>query len=164
MIASQPGYMHVTDHFYLFCYGTRTGIGALIRSQLLTSAMTSSSITGFTTGSSMVTTWINIEFSNGPKLIETPDIKKSVILNGWIYALWGLREAAVKTKRSDILNFIDDTTNCLVDSLSDFYDDRWSYYDDKGRIASPFYYRLHITQLSALYKMTASSVQKCSGF
>lgn len=119
------------------------------------SAMTSSSIdrlcNGFINGNKH---GLILNSQMGPKLIETPDIKKSVILNGWIYALWGLREAAVKTKRSDILNLADDTTNCLVDSLIDFYDDRWSYYDDKGRIASPFYHRLHITQLSALYKMT----------
>lgn len=94
----------------------------------------------------------------GAKLIETPDHRGSVILNGWIYALWGLREAAITTQRPDIKELADNSTEALASCLSDFYDGAWSYYDDKGRIASPFYHQLHITQLSALFEMTKVNV------
>jgi len=101
---------------------------------------------------------IILKSSAGIKLIETPDQKGSVILNGWIYALWGLREAAITTQRRDIIELADNSTEALASSLHDFYDRHWSYYDDKGRIASPFYHQLHITQLSALFEMTELAV------
>lgn len=103
---------------------------------------------------------ISLDTPNGIKLIETPDNLSSVILNGWIYALWGMKEAAITTKRSDISELADNTINCLARTLPEFYDKTWSFYDDKGRIASPFYHRLHITQLFALYKMTGIAIFK----
>lgn len=97
---------------------------------------------------------INLPANKGMKLLETPDKQETVILNGWCYAIWGLIEAANWTRRDDIISFTKDSLEELIDSLPDFYDSQWSYYDDKGRIASSFYHNLHITQLMALYAAT----------
>ena len=36
----------------------------------------------------------------------------------------------------------------------------WSYYDNKGRVCSPFYQDLHINLINALYKLTNREVFK----
>ena len=84
-------------------------------------------------------------------LLETPRADKSVILNGWCFALWGGLEAGLFTHRQDIKHFSEQSLAQLAQSLPNYSSKRWSYYDDKGKIASLFYHNLHITLLHALY-------------
>lgn len=75
---------------------------------------------------------------------------KNIILNGWIFAIFGLvdyrRYIASKTS-GDLL---DDAIASLMENVDLFVKSNWTDYDLNGRIASPFYHDLHIAQLLAL--------------
>lgn len=82
-----------------------------------------------------------------------------VVLNGWIFAWFGLFDFVKATKDnshySDILNKSKET---LIDMLPKFSNGYWSLYDIRGKFASPFYHRLHIAQLEAMYAITSDKI------
>lgn len=97
----------------------------------------------------------------GTMLIEENDIffqevvnkNNNIILNGWIFSIFGLFDIVKvlsNEKYNDILN---KTIATFKKNLSNYDTGYWSYYDKEGRLASPFYHDLHIEQLKALYYM-----------
>lgn len=104
--------------------------------------------------------------SGGPAIIEgewlfleeEPTAPRSSILNGWIFAIFGLYDfwLAFKDGRSRELFQISLAT--LKQHLADYDAGYWSYYDIRGHLASPFYHELHIHQLSALAMVDDSNV------
>ncbi len=76
-----------------------------------------------------------------------------LVLNGWIFSLWGLYDFSkyIKDKRVDLV--LEATLVSLKKKLSDFDIRYWSKYDDHKRIASPFYHKLHIAQLTVMYDL-----------
>lgn len=94
----------------------------------------------------------------GTMLVEGSDIffeevvnkGGNVILNGWMFSIFGLFDAVKvlsDTKYEDILS---KTIITLKKDLNNYDNGYWSYYDKEGRLASPFYHNLHIEQLKAL--------------
>lgn len=82
-------------------------------------------------------------------LEEYPQVPRRSVMNGWIFSIFGLYDAALLNpgKYKDTLN---KTVITLADSLS-LYDMKiWSRYDLLGNIASPAYHDLHIAQLEIL--------------
>lgn len=79
------------------------------------------------------------------------------VLNGWIFALFGLYDVFLVTNREEIKIALDKTIHALKKYLSRFDTGYWSYYDLDKKIASPFYHNLHIAQLEALYGITNDS-------
>lgn len=81
-------------------------------------------------------------------------IDEPLILNGWIFSLWGIYDYQkfIKDKKSKEL--LDKTINTLVKKLPDFDIKYWSKYEDGKRICSPFYHELHISQLKVMYDLT----------
>jgi hypothetical protein len=78
-----------------------------------------------------------------------------VVLNGWIFAIFGLIDYVEYCQNSQANNFLQATLTTLAKMLSTYMlPNGWSYYDNKGRIASPFYHQLHISLLEALYRLT----------
>lgn len=77
---------------------------------------------------------------------------RAIVLNGWIFSLYGLYELTLIDKSNQYKTALCRTINTLEKSLSEFDNGYWSMYDLGGKIASPFYHKLHIAQLEALYK------------
>lgn len=69
---------------------------------------------------------------------------KSVVLNGWLFSIFGLLDYYKLTKSTDIKAVLDNTVNTLSKNLHHFVINDWSYYNlDRSIIASRFYHNLH---------------------
>lgn len=95
---------------------------------------------------------------DGPILEEVPAFTQSHILNGWIYALWGLWEVRVALQDDLAGETFQRSSSCLHRML-DLYDLGWwtRYGLQKGRfddVAKPFYHRLHADQAEVMYRLT----------
>jgi heparosan-N-sulfate-glucuronate 5-epimerase len=94
----------------------------------------------------------------GPVLEEVPGEPRAHVLNGWVYALWGLWDVHVGLDEVMAGMRFQESTDALAMML-DRYDVGWwtrySLYphvlDD---LAKPFYHRLHITQMEAMAHLT----------
>ena len=84
-------------------------------------------------------------------LYESTD--EPVILNGWIFSLWGLYDYWKHTKDASTKEILDRTVDSLVRKLDAFDMKYWSKYDAGTRICSPFYHELHIAQLRVMYDL-----------
>jgi len=82
-------------------------------------------------------------------LEEMPTIPRSTILNGWIFALFGLYDFWLAFKDENVNELFRLSLNTLKRHLHEYDSGYWSYYD-VWRIASPFYHDLHIHQLTAI--------------
>jgi heparosan-N-sulfate-glucuronate 5-epimerase len=88
---------------------------------------------------------------------EAPSDPPSLILNGWIYALWGLLDVAVGLGDRDCRGVFEDSALCLQRSIGRYDVGWWSRYSlyphPLPDLAKPFYHRLHIDQLEVLYRL-----------
>ena len=79
-----------------------------------------------------------------------------VVLNGWIFAWFGLFDyVKVSNDNSFYKGILNKSKDTLIDMLPKFSTKYWSLYDIRGNFASPFYHRLHIAQLEAMYAITS---------
>jgi hypothetical protein len=83
-------------------------------------------------------------------LEEVPSPHLSGILNGWIFALFGLYDFLIVEETSDVREVMEQTLKTLVAYLPRYNAGYWSFYDLQENLASPFYHRLHIAQIEAL--------------
>lgn len=81
-----------------------------------------------------------------------------VVLNGWIFALWGLYDYNRFFNDFIVKKAYDDSLRTLIGMLPMFSLSYWSKYDLKGMIASPFYHHLHIAQMKAMVKVSQHDV------
>lgn len=91
-------------------------------------------------------------------LYECP--RDPLILNGWIFAIWGLMDYVKATGDIKVKNILNKTLETLEQDLSSYDLGYWSKYEDEKRIASPFYHRLHIAQLNVMYDLTGTPIYK----
>ena len=83
------------------------------------------------------------------------------VLNGWIFAWWGLFNYVLTTHDEDYYHDkLEKSCKALEEHLSSFSSSYWSMYDLAGHIASPFYHHLHIAQMQAMYKLTGHDIFK----
>jgi glycosyltransferase involved in cell wall biosynthesis len=101
-----------------------------------------------------------VETKAGPVLEEAPTSPPSQVLNGWIYALWGVRDVAVGLGSAEAAALFDESLEALRTTL-DRYDTGWwsrySLWADGRDLAKPFYHRIHVVQLEALHALTGAS-------
>lgn len=83
-------------------------------------------------------------------LEEFPTLPRTSILNGWIFALFGLYDLWIATEDKNVGYLFNLSLKTLKHHLHEYDAGYWSYYDVKGRLSSPFYHDLHIHQLIAL--------------
>lgn len=83
-----------------------------------------------------------------------------VILNGWIFSIWGLYDYCKYIKDDETYAILNKTLSTLQKKLADFDMKYWSKYEDGKRISSPFYHKLHIAQLTVMYELFESPVYK----
>ena len=80
-----------------------------------------------------------------------------VILNGWIYALFGVLDYAKYSKEERVHALLKRSVETLEKDLEQFITSSgWSYYNNQGRVASPFYHAVHIVLLEALVQLFPS--------
>jgi heparosan-N-sulfate-glucuronate 5-epimerase len=105
------------------------------------------------------------ETEEGPVLQEYPTDPPAHVLNGWIFALWGVYDVAIAGGElsADAREAFSNGVDALAARL-DRYDIRWNWsrYDlfphPIVNVASPFYHRLHIEQLRAMHDLDPRSV------
>ncbi len=90
---------------------------------------------------------------DGEDVVLYEDTEDPVILNGWIFSLWGIYDYWKYTKDAATGDILDRTVRTLVRQLDDFDIKYWSKYDAGNRICSPFYHELHIAQLRVMHDL-----------
>jgi heparosan-N-sulfate-glucuronate 5-epimerase len=80
------------------------------------------------------------------------------ILNGFIWASWGVYDYFLATGEAQAHNLFNQCIRTLLANLYRYDMGFWSLYEQSGTrlkmIASPFYHHLHIIQLLILYRLT----------
>lgn len=76
------------------------------------------------------------------------------VLNGWIFALWGIFDYLKVRKNKQFEEAYIKATSTLIRMMKKFTYPFWSKYDNGKMIASPFYHHLHIAQMQAMYAIT----------
>lgn len=80
-------------------------------------------------------------------------IHKPTVLNGWIFALFGIYDLVKISGDERLKQILRKTLTSLESNLSKFDNGYWSMYNTDGMITSPFYHDLHIAQVSVLYDL-----------
>lgn len=96
------------------------------------------------------------DYSNGLELYEFIDCP--LILNGWIFALFGLYDVSLLSVNPKYQVNYKKTVGTLSKELKKFDNGYWTKYDIDSMIASLFYHNLHIAQMEALFITTGDSV------
>ena len=86
------------------------------------------------------------------------------ILNGFIWASWGVYDYYLHTGDHDADRLFYDAIRTLRENLCHFDAGFWSLYEQSGTrmkmFASPFYHNLHIIQLQVMHKLTGEPIFK----
>lgn len=84
------------------------------------------------------------------------------ILNGFIWAAWGVYDYYLATKDAAAHDLFSRAVKTLVHNLSHYDLGFWSLYEQSGTrlpmVASPFYHQLHIVQLRVMHRLTCEPV------
>lgn len=83
-----------------------------------------------------------------------------LVLNGWIFSIWGLVDYCKVVKDENVSNVLDKTLASLKKKLESFDLGYWSKYEERKMIASPFYHSLHIAQLNVMFDLTGDEIYK----
>ncbi len=83
------------------------------------------------------------------------------ILNGFMWALWGVFDYWLARADASAKNIFDRGVETLIQNLARFDTGYWSLYEQSGTrlkmLASPFYHQLHIVQLRVMSKLTGDA-------
>lgn len=86
---------------------------------------------------------------------------KGMVMNGAIFAWWGLYDYVLATNdHGKYRAAMGRTLNTLVEILPQFKCKYWSMYSLDGLIASPFYHNLHVAQMEAMNDITNIQIFK----
>jgi heparosan-N-sulfate-glucuronate 5-epimerase len=84
------------------------------------------------------------------------------ILNGFIWALWGIYDYSIFLNDSNAKNLFNNYKRTLICELETYDTGFWSLYEHSGTrlsmVASTFYHKLHITQLKIMFELTNDSI------
>ncbi len=84
------------------------------------------------------------------------------ILNGFIWAAWGVYDYFLATQDADAGRLFEQATQTLCTNLHRYDLGFWSLYEQSGTllpmVASPFYHRLHIVQLRVMHRLTGEEI------
>lgn len=96
------------------------------------------------------------EYGDNGQVILCEYTHLPVVLNGWIFAWFGLYDFVKMTNdKSTYYDLLHKSQKTMVAMLPVFSCGYWSYYDTVGKMTSPFYHRLHIAQMQAMYILTS---------
>jgi hypothetical protein len=84
------------------------------------------------------------------------------ILNGFMWAAWGVYDYFLATKDSVAKRLFEAAVQTLRGNLEHYDLGFWSLYEQSGTrlpmVASAFYHRLHIVQLEVMYRLTGDEI------
>jgi len=84
------------------------------------------------------------------------------ILNGFIWAVWGVYDYYLVTKNGAAQDLFERAVQTLQANLGRYDLGFWSLYEQSGTrlpmVASPFYHRLHVVQLRVMHLLTGNDV------
>jgi heparosan-N-sulfate-glucuronate 5-epimerase len=84
------------------------------------------------------------------------------ILNGFIWAIWGIHDYYFATGNPSARSLIARSVQTLGKNLERYDLGFWSLYEESGTrlpmVASPFYHRLHIVQLRVMHRLTGEQM------
>lgn len=95
---------------------------------------------------------------NGKEVIMLEYTHLPAVMNGWIFAIFGLYDLTLVCDDKIYKETLEKTLDTLKEKLKEFNCGYWSLYDLEGKIASPFYHNLHIAQMEALYLITGDII------
>lgn len=106
------------------------------------------------------TSGLLVATSEGPVPEESPSCPPSLILNGWVYALWGIWDVALALGDEDCRCLFEESTNCLRRTIHRYDVGWWSRYSLYPHrlpdLAKPFYHRLHVHQLEITARLVGA--------
>jgi len=93
---------------------------------------------------------------------EYPTEEPSLVLNGFIYALFGLYDLYRVTKSEIVKKDIDACVKTLKENIAKYDTGYWSLYDRMHKELVKYYYQknVHTPQLEALYDLTGEEIFK----
>ena len=84
------------------------------------------------------------------------------ILNGFIWAAWGVYDFFLASKKESARHLFDQAVQTLRRNLNRYDMGFWSLYEQSGTrlpmVASSFYHRLHVAQLRVMYRLTGDDL------
>jgi len=84
------------------------------------------------------------------------------ILNGFLWACWGVYDYFLATANAEARDLFARAVATLKNNLPRYDLGFWSLYEQSGTrlpmVASPFYHRLHVTQLRVMYELTGERI------
>lgn len=84
------------------------------------------------------------------------------ILNGFIWAIWGVYDYFLATESVTARNLFAQAALTLRENLARYDLGFWSLYEQSGTllpmVASPFYHRLHVIELRIMHRITGDEV------
>jgi heparosan-N-sulfate-glucuronate 5-epimerase len=97
----------------------------------------------------------SLRTAEGLFLLEFCRKDHNVVLNGWIFAVFGLIDYLKHRQDPQTSAFLKETLSTMIAVLPRYtLPSGWSLYDNAARISSPFYHDLHIALLDAVYRLT----------
>lgn len=100
-----------------------------------------------------------LENGKGIFFMEFPRKDGNIVLNGWIFAVFGLYDFMNYQNDATVERTFRRTITTLEGVLPEFHlPSGWALYDNMGRVCSPFYQDLQAALLEALYLITGSAV------
>lgn len=97
---------------------------------------------------------------SGKDVILMEYVQMPTVLNGWIFAAFGLYDMSLESPNSKYGEAFSATIETMKNQLDLFDNGYWSKYDADKKITSPFYHNLHIAQMEALYLVTEDKAFK----
>lgn len=96
----------------------------------------------------------------GEDVILYEAVNHPVVLNGWIFSLWGLYDYCKYVSDAETQRILDATLRTLKKKLPEFDIKYCSKYTAGNMICSPFYHKLHIAQLTVMYALFGDEIYK----
>ena len=83
---------------------------------------------------------------------------KAPVLNGWIFALFGLYDVLLVYKKEEYKKMYECSLDTIARYIQAYDKGYWSLYNTDGAVASEFYHKLHIAQMQALSQISDNEV------
>lgn len=94
----------------------------------------------------------------GIVLEEYAHIERCTVLNGWIFAFFGLYDFCKITHDKSYIQKMNSTVETMCELLPQYDVGYWSKYDLTGKIASPAYQTLHVALLDVMSEITEKDI------
>ena len=92
------------------------------------------------------------------ELIFKEYTQRPIVMNGWIFSLWGLLDYIKLTGDDKVKEQYEKSLVTLEKYIPHYDLGYWTRYDYSERIAAPFYHKLHIDQFVVMYDLTGHDI------